>query len=185
MSEQQPIFPESPEAATFKTGLSGWVDRNGIFWGEDERAARYAGSTHKKCECGAVIKNRSFCGDCSRAKDANKHREAEKITWDCETPLYSQIHDKYFFDEDELFDFMHECNIKNPDELELFICEPNYLSEINSDYWHDDLPEDGELPGDVELFLDALNTAIRAAEPVSWSPGKFAAIVEVAAHEIK
>lgn len=34
----KPIFPESPEAATFKTGLSGWVDRHGRFWGDDEKS---------------------------------------------------------------------------------------------------------------------------------------------------
>jgi hypothetical protein len=175
----KPIFPESPEAATFKTGLSGWVDRHGRFCGDDEKTARYFGSTHRKCDCGAVIEQRSYCKVCSRLKMTARHKEAEKISWDRETPLYSQIHDKYFFDEDELLDFMDECGIKNPDDLELFICNPNYLSQIDSDYWADDLPEDGDLPSDVEALLDTLNAAIRAAEPVSWSQSELAAIVEI------
>lgn len=179
IDQGQPILDESPEAATFQTGLSGWVDRHGRFWGDDERMARYSGSTHRKCECGAVIEQRSFCAVCERNKEIEKYKKAEKVSWDGETPLYSQIHDKYFFNKDELLDFMHECQAENPDELELFICEPNYLSEIGSDFWQDDLPEDGELPGDVELALDALNTAIRVAEPASWSPGECAAIVEI------
>lgn len=179
IDKTQPILAESPEAATFQTGLSGWVDRHGRFWGDDEQMARYSGSTHRKCECGSIIKQRSFCEYCSRLKEAARYKEAEKITWDCETPLYSQIHDKYFFNKDELLDFMHECQAENPDELELFICEPNYLSQLDSDHWHDDLPEDGELPGDVEAALDVLNAAIRSSAPASWSPGKCAAIVEI------
>lgn len=178
-ADSKPIFPESEEAAKFVTSLSGWVDRHGRFWGDDEKTARYLGSTHRKCDCGAEIEQRSFCEDCSRLKEAARYKEAEKLTWNGETPLYSQIHDKYLFGKDELLEFMHECEVKNPDELELFLCEPNYLREIESDQWCDDLPDDGDLPPEVEAALEVFNAVLRAAEPVSWSPGKFAAIVNL------
>jgi len=177
--QSQPIFPESPEAASFQTGLSGWVDRHGRFWGKDEQTARYCGSTHKHCDCGAVIKQRSFCEDCSRLKEAARYKEVEKLTWNGETPLYSQIHDKYLFGKDDLLDLMQDSKVTDPDELELFLCEPNYLREIESDQWCDDLPDDGDLPPEVEAALEVFNAVLRAAEPVSWSPGKFAAIVDL------
>ncbi|MER0217510.1 MAG: hypothetical protein DU481_15415 [Nitrosomonas sp.] len=37
-------------------------------------------------------------------KGEASYREAEKITWDCEIPLYSQIHDKYLSDKDEIIE---------------------------------------------------------------------------------
>lgn len=181
MSNQEikPIFPESEEAAKFVTCISGWMDREGRFWGDDERTARYCGSTHRHCDCGDVIPRNSYCAACNRKNDIEKYRTAEKIEWDGKTPLYSQIRDKYLFDKDDLLDLMCESEVSDPDDLELFVCEPNYLSEIESDHWVDDLPEDGDLPSEVEAALEVLNAVIRKAEPVSWSPGKFAAIVKL------
>lgn len=175
----EPIFPESDNAAKFVTGISGWVDRNGRFWGNDEKTARYCGSTHKHCECGAVISRNSYCKGCSRRKDIEKYQKAKKIEWDHKTPLYSQSHDKYLFDEDELLDFMYEFDVTDPEELELFICEPNHLREIDSDYWDSSLPEDSELPEHISEAMDVFNAVIRSTEPVSFSPGHFAAIVNL------
>lgn len=177
--DTKPIFPESDEAAKFVTGLSGWVDRDGRFWGNDENMARYSGSTHKHCECGAVIERISYCVACERRRDIEKYQNAQKIEWDHKTPLYSQRNDEYLFDKDDLINLMEECQVTDPDELELFICQPNRLREIESDQWCDDLPVDGELPSEVEAALEVFNAALRAAEPVSWSPGKFAAIVNL------
>lgn len=42
------------------------------------------------------------CAD--EIQDVARYREAEKITWDCEIPLYSQIHDKYLLDKDEIIE---------------------------------------------------------------------------------
>lgn len=175
----EPIFPESEKAAKFVTGISGWVDRNGRFWGNDEVTARYCGSTHKHCECGEVISRNSYCKACARRRDIEKYQSAQKIEWDHQTPLYSQRNDAYLFDKDDLINLMEECQVTDLDELELFVCEPNYLREIETDQWEDDLPEDGDLPPAVAEAMDVFNAVIRAAEPVSWSPGKFAAIVNL------
>ncbi len=37
-------------------------------------------------------------------RDVARYRKEAKITWDCETPLYSQIHDKYLLDKDEIIE---------------------------------------------------------------------------------
>ena len=176
--ETKPIFPESEEAAKFVTGISGWTDRSGLFWGADEKMARYSGSTHRHCDCGAVIEQRSYCSACIRSREIEKYKNAQKIEWDKETPLYSQVHDKYLCNERELVEFMRECEVMSAEELELFICEPIRLSEIQSDHWADDLPEDCELPSEVEDALEDFNAVIRESRSTGWRPGKLAAIVK-------
>lgn len=175
----KPIFPESPEAAKFVTGISGWVDRDGGFFGNDERLARYSGSTHKKCSCGEVITKNSYCEKCHRSADIERYKSAKKLEWDHKTPLYSDSNDEYILTIDDLINLMEELEITCVDDLRLFICEPNYLSQIEIDYWSDDIPEDGELPGNVGEALDALNKEISKSIAVSWSPGKFAAIINL------
>ncbi len=176
---EKPIFPESEEAAKFVTGISGWVDRKGNFYGADERLARIAGSTHKHCDCGAVISRNSYCKECARRRHIEKYQSAQKIEWDHKTPLYSQRNDVYLYDIDDLISLMEECEVTDTEELELFVCKPNYLREIESDHWADYLPEDVGLPSEVEAELKEFNSVIRKSEPVSWSPGKFAAIVNL------
>ncbi|EKB5404420.1 hypothetical protein OOP60_004875 [Salmonella enterica] len=43
------VMMDSDEAASIRT-LTGWVDRQGRFWGNDEYQARWCGATHRKCK---------------------------------------------------------------------------------------------------------------------------------------
>lgn len=175
--EEKIIHYDSQEAAQFQTGLSGWVDRYGRFWGNDEHMARWSGCTHLNCtKCGEQIEVRSYCRSCSHKTDVERYLSMPKQEWYGEEYLYSMSYDKYIYSNEELFDFLAETNT-SPEDLMLVICEPNYLSQINSDYWCDDLTEDGDLPGNVESALEALNKAIRDAGPASYSPGNKAAII--------
>lgn len=178
-AEAKPIFPESAEAAKFVTGVSGWVDRHGGFFGNNEALARWSGSTHKHCDCGEVIEQRSYCKACVRSREIEKYKNAQKIEWDHKTPLYSQRNDVYLLDASDLIGLMEELEVTDPEELELFVCEPKHLREIESDHWADYLPDDGDLPSEVADALEEFNAVIRKSEPVSWSPGKFAAIVNL------
>lgn len=40
MSDKSVIMFDSPEAATYRTDIKGWVSRDGRYYGEDERGAR-------------------------------------------------------------------------------------------------------------------------------------------------
>jgi hypothetical protein len=173
------ILFESEEAAKFVTGISGWVDREGRFWGKDERMARWSGCTHRKCEqCDTVIERLYLiCDACKLKKDIERYEALEKIDWDGNTPLYSHQIDKYFFDEDDLM-FEIEENDCKPEEMRLVICRPNHLRQIDEDYFSDDLPEDGELPTEITSALEVLNKVIREHEPVSWSPSSKAIRIE-------
>ena len=175
--DKQLILYDSDESAKFVTGIKGWVDRNGRFFGEDEHSARYSGCTHvlcSSCNKPTPVRCYTICDECRGKKAIEKYNSKPKMKWNGDTPLYSDAHDEYFFNEDSLHDYItdHDCTIES---LRLIICEPNEFSEIDSEYFCDELPEDGELPDDLEAAIDKLNEVIRAQSPASWSPGKYAA----------
>ena len=181
MTEEKIILAEDDEAAKFVTGISGWVDRHGNFHGKSEEMARYYSSTHKRCEeCKEAIIRRGYryCVDCLEKKDIERYSKLEKKVWDGEVYLYSDRDDIYLSDYQELHDYIDEREIENVDSLRLIICEPEYLREINADYWADDLPEDTELPDSVLSALETLNAALKDAGIVGWHQGKYAAIIE-------
>lgn len=176
MNEEHILY-KSDEAAKFVTGIEGWVNRHGQFYGKDEHLARWSGCTHSECSvCGKETPVRGYtaCDECREKGRVEKYHTMQRQKWDGETPLYSDSHDKYFFDEESLTDYRidHDCTTES---LCLIICEPNEFSIIDCDHFLDDLPEDGEVPSEIEEAVEALNKVIRAQSPASWSPGKFAA----------
>jgi hypothetical protein len=176
--KKEQILYSSDDAAKYVKDIEGWVDRNGLFFGKDgEHGARYSGCTHRDCEdCGKPAEKWCLvCKRCKAARDTKRYQEREQKEWDGETPLYSESHDRFFFNEDDLYDFIRDVE---PLNQRLVICDPVNLSQIDHDHWCDELCEDGELPSDVEDALDELNKVITESDPVSWQPGKFAAIVK-------
>ena len=176
LNPKKQIFPDSNEAAEYRTDITGWVSRGGLYFGKDEQAARYAGSTHATCECGKVIpkQGHTLCLDCRENVALENYMTAPRTKWDGETPLYSKKVDKYFFEEDlEEFAYDQECTVA---DLLLVICEPIYLREIADDFGCDELSEGGELPKDVLEAIEEFNRVIQGVGPVSWCAGKYAAI---------
>ena len=180
MAEKPIIMEDSPEAASIKT-VTGWVSRTGRFWGDDERMARFDGSTHRRCECGEVVGQHSYCRICSERKEVEKFEAMPEAEWDGVAMLYSQVADQYFRDENELADYCSDCDEPcTPDDLRLIICKPNYLREVDlCEDNCDEMPEDGDescLPDAVQEALEVLNKAIRESrtpeQAISWSPGK-------------
>ena len=180
MTEKTIILEDSPEAASIQT-VTGWVSRTGHFWGDDERMARYDGSTHKRCECGEIIEQRSYCRKCSDRKEVERWQAMPEVEWNGSDYLYSQTDDQYFRDEQEIADYCADCDEPcTPDDLRLVICTPNYLREV--DLCEDNsekMPEDGDescFTPAVQDALEALNKAIRESrtpeQAISWSPGK-------------
>lgn len=169
----------SEQAARFVTGIEGWVDRQGRFWGKDEHMARWSGCTHKPCEdCGAsTVKGYVRCEKCRDKRALERYQALEKRIWNEEAPVYSEAHDQWFFDEQSVWEYVeeHETTI---DKLQLVTSKPQYLRELDVDYFVDELPEDDyNLPDEVQAAMDALNAVIKKAHPVSWVPDKYAAIV--------
>lgn len=165
------IFPDDESAAKKQT-VTGWVSRNGRFYGNDERTARYDGSTHSKCECGnKVRKGWIKCDSCSHKASIERYEAYAFEEWDGKQPVYSDSCDKYFYDSDEIEEYCEENDVE-PEDLRLVICKSNYLSEINSSIWEDRLPEDGDIPKELQVKLDELNEFIKTLPPVSYYPSK-------------
>jgi hypothetical protein len=173
MSSKAMIMYDSPEAASYRTGIEGWVSSGGHFYGKDEHMARWAGSTHRKCgKCGAVMERNSYCRPCHDRKMDEKFAGYPVEKWDGVSPLCVFDDDTYFFDEDSLLDYL--ADLEDGYEPRICKCKSGYLHLIDADTWCDDLPEDGELPAEIEAAIDALNAAIKNAGPVCWYEDKIA-----------
>lgn len=171
----------SDQAAKFVTNLEGWVDRQGRFWGDDEHMARWSGATHIPCDKCETPTKKGFtqCESCREQNKIERYKALEKVIWDGKTPLYSEAHDEWFFDEESILDYLFEHET-TPTKLRLVTSSPQYLNELDIDYFVDVLPEDDYcLPDEVEEAMEAFNKVIRKSKPVSWVPGQYAAIVEV------
>jgi len=170
------IFADSPEAAHQET-VTLWRSRDGFLY-QTEDSARYAGATHVICsnnsEHPPYSKN-SYCKPCHEQKMADKFAAMPRKKWEGE-PLTIYNDDVYFFDLESIIDYCgdHDCN---PQDLQLVICEPNNARTIDSDYWMDELADDQKLPHELDDAVAALNEVIMNLPPISWSQGKYAAII--------
>ena len=170
-ADEKIILIDSPEAATLET-VQIWKASNGHYF-FDERAARYSGSTHNTCECGAIApKNYTHCDSCRNKKDIERYNKMPFKEWDGETPLVIFGTDTYFFEDCEFEQYCEDNEVEEKD-LMLVICEPVFAHEIDGSDWEEDLPEDGELPDEIEQAIKEFNDKIKACgKPLSWSQGK-------------
>lgn len=178
MDKEKVVMFDSPEAAEYRTNISGWVSRNGLYWGNDERAARYDGCTHIKCEdCGQPVKRGYLiCDDCRVKRDSQKYNAMPKEKWNGKGGLVSYGTDLYFWSWEEVDAYCFDNDITEED-LQLVICKPQYLPLLSKyDYGCDELPEDGELPDKVIEAIENFNKVIKKVGPVSWIEGNKAAV---------
>lgn len=182
MKTEKIVMMDSDEAASIQT-LTGWVDRQGRFWGNDEYQARWCGATHRKCKNKPdehpIHSTHGYCEVCSRESRQAKLAEMERVTWDGE-PLVIFESDQYFFDAESLAEYCCENSVL-PSELQLLICEPNYPPEFDIEQHCEEVIPDGgdyhSLPQAVLDAADALNKAIKESEAVSWCGSDKVAIV--------
>lgn len=170
------ILNTSDEAATYRTDIRGWVSRNGRFYGEDERLARWDGCTHTVCDCGAVMGRPYTACDACRERAADERFAARPRKAWTDEPLYSDRDDRYFWDASEVSEYLDDEGITF-DEARFIICEPHYGRAIDpNDYFEGDLPEGETVSDELSKAFDALNEIIKKQPPMSWNPGKFAAM---------
>ncbi|WP_186183855.1 hypothetical protein [Burkholderia gladioli] len=185
MSDKDIVMIDAPDLVKRVT-VTGWVDAGGRFWGEDERMARYASCTHVACkQCGKpVLKPWTACDDCRIKNDIAIWHAMPKVEWDGNTMLYSDACDRYFQDYDEIVDHLRDMRADDPgaviEDLRLVVCVPNMARRLNNDFFSDELPEDvDEPPKAIQEAMAAFNEAMSKQPPLSWSPGKQAAIVTI------
>lgn len=171
------ILTDSDEAASIRT-VTGWVSRDGLFFGSNEQSARYHGASHRKCQtCGGIIEKATFCRPCHEKNMEAKYLSLPREPWNGEGLLFSRAFDDYTSDP---FDFLEE-KISYQEEgeepwtlerLQFQLCKPAIAWEIDpNDYYEGHLPEEGEVDSAVEAAFEELNAKLRELKSVlSWSP---------------
>ena len=94
------IVPFDSDEAAQRKSVEGGVSRDGFYYAEDERTARYAGCTHVKCaDCNTLIpKARAVCDPCTSIRRAAEFATLPRQVWDTQAPLVIFETDTYFFD---------------------------------------------------------------------------------------
>lgn len=169
------------EDAAEQVSVTGWACKKcKRFWGEDEHMARYCCSTTFPCECGKRYgKNRCRCEECQQKQDHEKWYAKPEIEWNGEYPIAIWNCDQYFFNEDDLMDYLvalhpdHESDENDVDYLTvldslwLTTCEPNNGRDFcMSEYLCDDLAEDDSL--DDKEINKTVNDWIEKHAPFSF-----------------
>ncbi len=168
------ILKNDPRAATYRTDITGWVGRNGNYYGRDEGRARRESATHRVCDvCGNIIEVHAFCVPCYDRKKIDKYNAMPEKEWDEETPVYSQTNDEYHESWSDVCD--EDPNEKIIEALQLIICEPKYLKEIDPyEYYSYDIPDGGDLPDQIYQAFERLNKVIRESRDIiCYVPGEY------------
>lgn len=179
-AEEKIILNTSDESAKRVT-VTGWVSRDGRFYGDDERIARWAGATHIICSCGRITpKSYTACDACREQSRNVRYAALPRAQWDGVAMLCVFEGDLYFNSIEEAQEHA-ETNETTLEALQLVICAPKRYREIDpNDYYCDDLPEDGEVDGEIEDAFNELNKRIRShTSPISWWPSKVALALNV------
>lgn len=170
------VMYDSDEAAKLIT-VTGWFSRDGRFYGDNEGLARWAGCTHKVCECGKEMsKTYTRCADCRHLSVIERYNALAEVAYNGQY-VYSEFDHNYYYDEDTIRDAAHYAEIP-ASEMLLVVCEPQDLDQFDPDsFWVDVLPEDQSADDAVDPNVlsaaKALNDAIRNSKRVvSWYPGK-------------
>lgn len=170
---------DAPDLVERRT-VTGWVDRNGRFWGDDEHMARACSATHRRCRgcADAVPINSLVCRTCYEREQIARYEAMPRREWDGSGMIYSEANEQYYSSLAEADDDLAEGQTLA--SMRLVICDPQYLRAVDTDYWEDAYPDgcgSEMLPDAVSDALAALNEAIKGAGPISWAPGKFALLM--------
>lgn len=137
------------EAAEYvEKTLKGWVCKKcRIFYSESEHSARYCCCTSKKCDVEGC-NNRTeqkyycYCSECADKRRTENYNKKTEVEWESESYVFCNNNDKYYEDEESLFDGIDEDEI-DIKELQLHPCIitdiPQFCIE---DHLTDYLPED-------------------------------------------
>jgi hypothetical protein len=170
MQDDAIVMFDSDEAATYRTGLSGWVSGRGLYFGNAdgaEKAARYDGCTHHRCSsCGAVTsKTYSRCDDCRSKAELARYYAMPVGEWDGKALVYSEASGMFYESPESAMEF---CESGDP---RLILCRPIYGAKLDSSFFEDQLPEGYDTPNALQEAIDAFNKAVSGLI-LSWEPGK-------------
>lgn len=167
--KKEVVMYDSPEAAYYKEGISGWVSRGGFFCGQDEEMARYRGCTHKTCECGKPMEKEWLrCEECRWNAKRKKYLALPYEEYDGKKYVVDWDGDQYFWSEEDLIEYMDENDIE---EIDLLICQPVCYQTIDSETVASDAHEDWEPDKELLEKIEEFNKYLQTLPPHSWEPG--------------
>ncbi len=177
--EREEIVPFDSSKAAQRITVTGWVSRDGYFYQNDERTARFSGCTHIKCsDCNALVpKTRLTCDYCQEKKDNERYAALDKEEWDGFTPLVLFNTGIYFWSREDVDEYCRQTGTKI-DSLKLVLCEGVAGPEFDPEsFLVDYLPEGDDVPEVIRKTARLLNQAIAEAGVLSWHQGSTAAII--------
>lgn len=167
---------DDPNLVEYRTNLEGWTGPDGLYHGkgaEGERRARYANSTHTKCECGSTIeKTRTKCKTCASKYSRERYLKLEEVEWDGNSMMCLRNDNQFFSDMYEVEEYCKDNDVEM-DEIELMHCEKQvHISEINIDELNEEYCTEDECLSDfhpeIADKVKELNELIRNTEPRLW-----------------
>jgi len=176
MSMQVECLPS--ERSAHVVTVTGWACAKCNRWyAQDERTARYCCATDFPCPENGC-KNRApkghiRCDDCDEARQRTRWEALPENEWDEQTPLVLDGDDTYFFNADDLRNWIEDEDGRRIDDARLVVCVPEApptfeMAEFLTDYLPPDM--DGDL-GDTSKIDDRVNGWIRKNAPKAWVPG--------------
>jgi hypothetical protein len=167
--DKEAVILPTDERAAFIGTARGWISRDGRFYGDDERMARWAGSTHSLCECGKVMPREYLkCGACRDKADEERFQSCPAQPWDGTSPVFSDARDEFFTGLDDAESALDVGETLA--DLRLLICRPIY-AVLSLDHFDDIIPTEGcgDVPVELESAIESFNKAV-AGVVVSWDP---------------
>lgn len=162
-----------PDGSSHQQWFCGKCNR---IWGpKDQHMASWCCCTHMLCKCGNEHeKGWTCCDSCRAKKSAEKWHAKPEVIWDGEWPIALHDSDKYFFDESDLLDYLHNELVEGTtvDDLEIRLtsCRPNTPRHFEINEWCCDLlGEDDHEVSDSESINERINAIIGEIGIVSFS----------------
>jgi len=165
--KQKPELPYE-EAAEQRT-VTGWACKTcSLFYGDKEDLARWCCAKDMPCPCGKrCSKGRTCCDECRQKHDDERYQKLSEADWDGESPLVLFMDDRYFFDIEDIIQYMDDHDIPDASHLQFELCERAKPRHFDAEeFCSDDMYEDQELDGAEEI--NATVNAWLAKQKFGW-----------------
>jgi len=167
MKDDKVIFEDSPEAATYRNDVSGWVSRGGNFYGENEMMARLDGATHQKCyDCENVLAKYTRCAKCDQERQDSIFRRMPERAWNGEDLLFSRAEERYYHEWEGINSDGEKVSFES---MKFVFCNEIEWPEIYEDYFLDEMPDDSE-NAELSRLVDDFNYGLRKIKTNCFLP---------------
>jgi len=172
------ILADDPSSARAVTGVTGWIDRVGMFHGhglEAKLRAQQAGATHVLCTgCKLPVRKPVVkCMACRTTEATEKFFARARRMWTGDEPVFSETAEEYFNSDEELDDYCGEHSTTR-EALRLRLCTEVPYPQLDEEHFYlgtEDL--DLELPKDLYDALNTLNIIAARSHSGVWLPSKY------------